>query len=74
MRDGQGWQLAMHLISMHADPMAVARSREENDEQHAYEHIGPGTIRNHPVSLRTYDPAKIEVVLEECEDDGVRAV
>jgi hypothetical protein len=68
MRDGQGWQRAMHLISTHADPMAICRSAQENEHQHQYEHTGPCTIRNHPVSLLTYDAAKIEVVLEEIED------
>lgn len=67
---------AMHLISEHADPMAVARSPQDNDEQHDYEHTGPCTIKFH-VPVRPgprlgrewlgYDEAKVEAVLEEAE-------
>lgn len=61
------YDLAMHLISMHADPMAVSRPYAESQEQHDYEHTGPGTIRNHPRANRSWDETKSELVLEECE-------
>lgn len=62
---------AFHLISMHADPMAVARTRAENIDQHYHEHRGPGTIRNHNPASVDWDEAKVEAVLEECEEqDG----
>jgi hypothetical protein len=61
------WELAMHLIGRHADPMAVCRSYADNADQHHCEHQGPGTIRNHSPASRVFDPAKVEAVLEECE-------
>jgi hypothetical protein len=59
--------LAFHLVSVHCDPMAIARPHGENKEQHNYEHRGPGTIRNHPASDRSWDAEKLEAVLEEAE-------
>lgn len=65
------YDLAMHLISVHADPMAVGRPYPENQDQHDYEHSGPGTIRGHSRLDRDWDENKIEKVLAECEaDDG----
>lgn len=61
------WEVAMHLVSDHADPMAVCRSYEDNTDQHDYEHRGPGTIRDHPPESRHIDPEKVELVLEEAE-------
>jgi hypothetical protein len=58
---------AFHLISAHADPMAICRSEADNDDQHDHEHTGPGTIRNHPRDWLGWDAAKIEAILEEAE-------
>lgn len=62
------WELVMHLISAHADPLAVCRSYADNLDQHEHEHRGPGTIRNHSPASRFFNAVKIELVLEECED------
>lgn len=62
-----GWNLAMHLISKHADSMAIERSHKDNEAQHDHEHDGPGTIRNHPRDWLGWDEHEIEAVLEECE-------
>lgn len=64
----RGERLALHLVSAHCDGMAIARSHAENVEQHAHEHRGPGTIRNHPPASFFYDDQKIEHVLEELEE------
>jgi hypothetical protein len=61
--------LAFHLVSVHCDPMAIARPHEENLDQHDHEHRGPGTIRNHPASDCSWDAEKLEAVLEEMEED-----
>src|SRR5216683_1552624 len=55
--DDQGGDrcLWLHLVSMHADPMAVCRTAAENDDQHEHEHRGPGTIRNHPAGDLGYN-------------------
>jgi hypothetical protein len=60
--------MAFHLISVHADPIAVCRSEEENREQHHREHTGPGTVRGHPEAFRGWQESKIELVLEEIEE------
>jgi hypothetical protein len=60
-------QLAFHLISMHCDGLAIERPVTGNIDQHEYEHDGPGTIRNHPRWLRTWDAGKIEDILKELE-------
>lgn len=62
------WELAMHLISRHADPMAICRDYDDNSEQHHHEHTGPGTIRDHSPASRTFNLEKIELVLEEIEE------
>jgi hypothetical protein len=62
--------MAFHLISAHCDPLAIARPHAGNTEQHHHEHTGPGTIRNHPVDSRAWDPVKLEQVLEEAEEMG----
>lgn len=64
----RGERLALHLVSAHCDGMAIARSRAENLDQHAHEHQGPGTIRNHHLTSLIYDDQKIERVLEELEE------
>lgn len=61
-------ELAFHLVSEHADPMAICRPEADNREQHEYEHTGPGTIRNHAADLLAWHEAKIELVLEDLED------
>lgn len=68
--------LAFHLISYHADPMAIERNVKENVEQHRHEHFGPCGIRLHDPSLDagqnyellTWDAARIEEILEEAEE------
>lgn len=62
-----GYCLAMHLVSEHADPLAITRDLAGNTEQHDHEHDGPGTIRNHLRASRLYQQDKIEEVLEELE-------
>lgn len=64
---GQHYELAMHLISAHADPRAVCRSYVDNADVHQHEHDGPGTIRNHERGRLNFSEAKIEEVLEELE-------
>jgi hypothetical protein len=61
------YELAMHLISAHCDPMAVCRFPPDNADQHEYEHAGPGTIRSHPGDSLAFDEQKVEDVLEEAE-------
>jgi hypothetical protein len=66
--------LAFHLISMHCDPMAIWRGSEDNLDQHAHEHRGPGTIRNHKIQNMSWDEEKIEAILEEIEmENGIVA-
>lgn len=60
--------LPLHLVASHADPMATHRTQADNEEQHRYEHTGPGTIRNHDVMDWSYDPAKARRVLEEAQE------
>jgi len=60
-------KLALHLVGVHCDPMAIARPHDENVDQHQHEHRGPGTIRNHDPGWLGYDAAKVEAVLEEAE-------
>lgn len=62
-----GYDLAMHLVSAHCDPMAVCRFPPDNIDQHEHEHDGPGTIRNHPRDDLSFDEQKVEDVLEETE-------
>jgi hypothetical protein len=63
----RGELLALHLVSIHCDPMAIARSYDENVDMHDHEHKGPGTIRNHDPAWLGCDAAKAEDVLEEAE-------
>jgi hypothetical protein len=67
LASAQSYDLAMHLVGEHADGMAVARPRAENDGQHEHEHDGPCTIRNHPRDWLGYSADKVEEVLEELE-------
>lgn len=67
------WELAMHLISEHADPMAICRNYDDNSEQHHHEHTGPGTIRGHSPGSRVFSIKKIELVLEDIEDEDPNA-
>ena len=60
--------LAFHLISAHADPMAICRAPADNTAQHGPEHTGPGTIRSHWPDWLGWDAARIELVLEEAEE------
>jgi hypothetical protein len=61
--------LALHLASEHADPMAMDRARILNEGQHHHEHTGPGTIRHHAEDDFSYDLAKVRAVLMEAEGD-----
>jgi hypothetical protein len=60
---------AFHLISAHADPMAICRSPEDNRVQHEHEHDGPGTIRSHWKDWAGWDENMLERVLEEAESE-----
>jgi hypothetical protein len=60
--------LALHLVSKHADPMAIERTRAENLDQHKHEHDGPGTIRNHDREWLGWDGATVIEVLAEYHD------
>lgn len=63
-----GQDLAFHLISAHADPMAICRAPAGNTVQHDGEHTGPGAIRNHWPGWLGWDADQIELVLEEAEE------
>lgn len=62
--------LTLHLVSRHADGMAAERSVAENREQHAYEHTGPGTIRNHDLDDISGDVGKARLVLAELSGEA----
>jgi hypothetical protein len=57
-------ELALHLVGVHCDPMAIARPHSENVDQHQHEH------RDHDSGWLGYDAAKVEAVLEEAEAAG----
>ena len=67
--------LAFHLISYHADPVAIGRDVRGNVEQHRHEHFAPRGVSLHDPSLDAdgnyelliWDAAKIEEILEEAE-------
>lgn len=61
-------ELAFHLISAHADPLAICRPYGGNEDEHHREHARPGTIRNHTPASRIWDEHKIELVLAELEE------
>lgn len=61
--------LALHLASEHADPMAMDRPPIENEDQHHHEHTGPGTIRHHAEYDFSYDRRKVSAILREAEGD-----
>jgi hypothetical protein len=61
--------LWLHLVSIHADPMAVSRSDDDNNDQHEHEHNGPGTIRHHPVGDLHYNEVAAKAVLKEMIDN-----
>jgi hypothetical protein len=67
MSDRSLW---LHLVSMHADPMAVLRSEADNDDQHEHEHRGPGTIRNHLAGDLTYNTVTAKASLTELYTDS----
>lgn len=60
-----GHCLWLHLVSRHADPMAVTRSGPDNEDQHEHEHRGPGTIRDHPVGDLSFNTVTAKHVLAE---------
>lgn len=63
--------LAMHLASDHADPMAPQRGLAQNRDQHAHEHAGPGTIRNHSADSMHFDLEKAQAnILEMLRENG----
>jgi hypothetical protein len=57
--------LWLHLVSRHADGLAVIRTEADNVLAHEREHAGPGTIRNHPVGDLSYNLYRAQVVLAE---------
>ena len=59
--------LAFHLIGIHCDVLAITRPYAENQDQHAHEHHGPGTIRHHGAESLHYDATVVESALEEFE-------
>lgn len=66
----QAEELAMHLVSEHADVLAVVRTRAENVDAHVAEHFAPGGIRNHEWTSLNFDQEKIEKALEEAGEDA----
>jgi hypothetical protein len=60
--------LAFHLISVHRDPLAIARPAAESSEHHIHEH--ERAARAHPLDDRAWDPEKLERILEEAEEMG----
>jgi hypothetical protein len=62
--------LAKHLASRHADGMALTRSLAENQDAHAHEHRGPGTIRNHDPEDLSWDQASVDLVVAELSEGG----
>ena len=57
--------LWLHLVSVHADPMATCRTSDDNYAQHQAEHRGPGTIRNHPAGDLQWTESTAKAVLQE---------
>lgn len=70
LTSAEAYDLAMHLIAWHRNSSAIYNDPAENADQHDHEHHGPGGIRNHPFDDLSYDPAEVEVTLEEAEADG----
>lgn len=58
---------AFHLVAVHTDVMAIARTPAENWDAHRHEHFGPGGIRNHSPIAINWDEVTLERVLEEHE-------
>jgi hypothetical protein len=59
--------LAFHCISVHCNAAAFELDMRGLIETHISDHRGPGGIRLHPEYEWTWDPEKLEAVLEECE-------
>jgi hypothetical protein len=65
-------QLALHLISEHGDPDAIARDVVLNAICHQQDHdwdmqCAQGPYRSHPVWSRGFDEEAVERVLEDAE-------
>jgi hypothetical protein len=57
--------LRKHLLSAHCNLVALDLTHEEAADEHGYEHIGPGTIRNHDLGDLSWDQATIDARLAE---------
>ncbi|WP_431935764.1 hypothetical protein [Micromonospora sp. RP3T] len=64
--DGLRW----HLFTRHANLAALTMSDADALDDHAHEHRGPGTIRNHPAEDLTYQPELAAVMLDESTHQG----
>jgi hypothetical protein len=68
------WELAMHVIGVHANSAGIHNSYADNRDFHGAEHSGPGGLRLHEPARLDFDPGKVEQILEEAEDaEGIRA-
>lgn len=65
--DGLRW----HLFTRHANIAALGMSDTAALDDHAHEHRGPGTIRNHDPEDLTYDPQRAAAMLDEGTASGV---
>lgn len=61
-------ELWAHIVSEHAAVVALDATRSELEELHHHEHNGPGGIRNHPESSRTFKFTKLGTVLAEADE------
>lgn len=71
--DNEWGRLALHLASMHADPMAPQRGLRENRDHHGHEHDGPGTIRNHDRESLHFDLDRARYVILEMMGEEYRS-
>ena len=60
--------LGLHLLSEHRLANAHLLTSQEQDDIHAHEHAGPGTIRNHPTAARDWSPTKVRETLSQMEE------
>ncbi len=60
-------RLWAHLVSEHAAIIPLETSMKDLEDTHKHEHKGPGTIRNHDESSRSYSLKKLGAILYESE-------